>query len=195
MDESISWFEGLVARWGIVDVGFGIFLLFFVIRGFIRGFSKEVAGLIMMVIVAAGGWTLYRPISSWLLQNTRISKHEAADLIALSSSVLCLYVILRLGGWLLSKIIDYAFNDKIERPGGLIAGGVQGLAWISLLVLAVGVSGNTYLTQKVIEDSRIGSFLAARVSGWWEKVDGVLAIPSEDTATPETPTLPEQPAP
>jgi uncharacterized membrane protein required for colicin V production len=195
MDESISWFENLVARWGAVDVGFGVFLIFFVIRGFIRGFSKEVAGLIMMIIVAAGGWTLYRPISKWLLENTRISKHEAADLIALSSSVLCLYVLLRLGGWVLSRIIDYAFNDKIERPGGLIAGGVQGLAWISLFVLAVGVSGNPYLNQKVIVDSRIGSFLASRVSGWWEKVDGALISPSEDKDQPKPSLLPEQPAP
>lgn len=179
-----NWYQTLLETLSPADLGYALFLLFFLFRGLIRGFSKEVAGLLVMLSVAAGGWTLYRPISRWLLEHTRIKEVEASDLIALILSVVVLYIGLRLVGWLLSKIIDFAFTDKIERPFGFIAGLVQGLAWISILVLAVAVSGHKYLQEKLIDDSRLGSLLARHVPAWWDKIDGALKVPETEEPPP-----------
>jgi membrane protein required for colicin V production len=177
-----------------LDAVFLCILVVYSIRGLVRGLSSELAGAIGFLLILVGGWKLYRPISDWLLANTRLSSMESADLLALIFSIVVLATVLGLIKFALRNLFEKAFAGTMERLGGFSAGLCKGFVICTIFVLGVKLSGHAYLTEHVITQSSFGTFVSQRLPGWyWALRDRVLP-PKPEQGDDQEICDPEDPA-
>ena len=130
-------------------------ILFSAIRGFVRGIGAEIASLVMIIVVYFGGWKLYRPISSYVTQYTKL-EGSIAELVGFFVAVTALGFIFKMFSSLVRNIVDLSFNDKLERLGGFLMGALKAGALAALAFLLIHISKNDTLNRAAFQESYIG---------------------------------------
>jgi membrane protein required for colicin V production len=123
-----------------LDLIFGALLLFFLVRGIVRGFLREVAsilGIIFGFVAANKFYGLVQPMTGRFISNPEYAL-VAAYLIVLFSVVLVVYLITAI----LRNIFDLTLLGKLDRFAGGAMGTVKGgiLCAIILIVLTTFLS-------------------------------------------------------
>lgn len=146
-----------------LDLIFGAIILFFFIRGFMRGFLREVAsilGIIFGFVAANRFHTLVQPLTSHF-----ISKPEYAMIVAyllvLFSAILVVYLITAI----LRNLFDLTLLGKLDRAAGSMMGGIKGVL-LSAIILIV-------LTTFLLPGSDL--LIESRLAPYINKMTGTLS--------------------
>lgn len=180
-----------------VDLVLIVLLLAFTVRGVIKGLSGEVAGLVGMAVVLAGGWKLYEPLSAALLKHTRLEDPQTSQLLAYILAVVVLLIAVNLLMLLVRKVLNKVFDGPVERIGGGIAGFLKTAAVLAIILFGVQLSGHAFLMKHFIEDSWIGRTVGVRIPGWFDTIQEQIDPQepnAEDMPAGEEPG-PDQPGP
>ncbi|MFT5122153.1 MAG: putative membrane protein required for colicin V production [Kiritimatiellia bacterium] len=152
------------------------------VLGFIKGLSKQVAGLIIYGGTALGGWRLYEPLSEVVSRFTpQLENGPAVQIITLILVVVGILVVLKLLFLALKNMLEFAFPSGVERFGGLLAGTTKALIVIGLAILLVGISKHEYLSEHVLEQSMFGRIGHQHIPAWYDTYIGGGAGGAIDT--------------
>jgi len=175
-----QWIEQL----NLIDLACAIFLLFGIIRGYLRGLSGELARVISMVVVLFLGWQFYAPLGAKLMEITRLDEHESqlAGFLSILVGAGIVMVFLR---WILKNLMDFTFKGPLEKVGGMAAGFVRTGIWVTMVVVAATLSPSDYLNRKFSEESQIGSLVIQYLVPAYQR----LAVEHPDLGLPTIPDV------
>lgn len=148
---------------GVMDLVYGLFVLYGLLRGLFRGFAKETASVLGSLITLWGSWKFYRPVSRRLLNNNLLDNEMASQVLAYILLVFLLLVAWRLITALLSKLLTVTLPVQLHRPGGALMGALKSLALLTILLIAAQLSGHEFLQKHLIEQSALGRRVCAAV--------------------------------
>lgn len=180
----------------VVEVGALVLVLWEFLWGLKRGLSGELSRLISTVVVLIVGLRFYQALGRMLADNTRLSEDpELALAVAFLLIVVCfalLFLILRL---ILRLLMSVKFNDKIDRPGGGIAGILRGVLMALLCVYAIGLWPHEYLQNAVRKQAIVGRAVFQYAPRAIEKLKAIrwLDVGVKPPLTLPFPPIPELP--
>jgi len=181
----------------IVEVGVLVLVLWEFLWGLKRGLTGEFSRLISTLVVLIAGLRFYQVVGRLLADNTRLSEDpELARAVAFLLIVVCfalLFLIVRL---ILRLLMSVKFNDKIDRPGGGVAGFLRGVLMALLCVYAIGLWPHEYLRNLVRKQSIVGRTVFQYAPPVIETLNAIrwLDVGAKPPRTPSLPPIPEPPA-
>ena len=124
-----------------VDIAALVLIVLETILGFRRGMAGTLFRLMCTVIILLAGLRFYQLCGDLLARNTNwlAGNSELAGALAFLLIITALGLFFLLVRLLLNLLMTVAFNEKINRPGGGLAGVWQGLVLVFLVVYAAGL--------------------------------------------------------
>ena len=112
---------------------------FFVIKGLLRGFFKEILGLVSLFVAFIFATKYMSDAASWLDKFIRIPPGLATLLgfLLIFLGIVLGFVILAI---ILQKVARYSFFGWLERLGGGVVGFLKGATITSLLILFISMT-------------------------------------------------------
>ncbi len=156
-------------HFNIVDILVVILILFGLIRGYMKGLSGELAGLFSAAVAVVGGWYGYRPLGNYLAENTRLSD-SAANAAAFTLALAGAYLLMRILRLVLRSLMEFSFKGKIEKIGGLLAGGIRMTVVAGALTLLMALLPHEDIHRLVAEESVFGSSVFNTLGPVYEKM-------------------------
>ncbi|MDA0576464.1 MAG: CvpA family protein [Verrucomicrobia bacterium] len=140
----------------IVDVVALALVAFAALRGFFRGLSGELAGLIGDAAALLLGAMCYEPLAGWMRMHTRVAPALApvVALVVLVVGVLLLMALLRLT---VGRVLRVVVEGGVNRVGGVIAGVLRGLIVVVLVFAVLLVVPNEGVHRRFGEESVVGT--------------------------------------
>jgi membrane protein required for colicin V production len=131
-------------------------LALFGLRGFFRGFFREVLSLIALVAGFAAAVAYDQQIATF------VSKHwQMSPLLLKGMSFMAIffvvYFLLNLAGWLLHRSENLLFLRTLNRTGGIAVGLSKGAAFVAIGIFLLG---STSLIPQPTRDNVESSYLA-----------------------------------
>ncbi len=133
-------------------------LLFGAIQGLLRGLSGEFTRLFGLVAAVVGSWLGYRHAGAFLLSRTDLAEPTAYTL-GLVITLIAVLLVVRLLGLVLRSVLEFTFKGPVERIGGATAGVLRIGLYLSVVILAVNLWHPSWLYQRAVEESVIGTTL------------------------------------
>jgi uncharacterized membrane protein required for colicin V production len=165
----------------IVDIVAFILILVGLIRGLVKGLSGELAGLLGAAAAFAGAWYFYTPLGNFLIGKTRLSE-RASMAVAFVLALVGAYLAARILRLVLRNLMEFSFKGKIEKIGGLMAGGIRMAVVVTAFVLLVTLWPHEYLHRLFAEESVFGRFVFEKLGPVYEKIADehpALKIPNQ----------------
>ena len=148
----------------LVDLLAVIYLIFGMIRGFMRGLSGELARVISMVAVFVLGWQFYELAGQKVMEVATRLDEQTAQLVGFLLILVGAGIGTVLIRWILRNLMEFTFKEPLEKVGGVVAGLVRSGAWVALILIAGILSPSAYLNRTFGEESRLGSLTSTRTS-------------------------------
>lgn len=191
LSEVGSRITGPDSPFNIIDCFILVFLLYGLIRGLFRGFAAEAAGLVGSVVIFAGCWKYYRPLSEFLKENTRLENPALSQLVSYLLLIAIFLVSWNLINLILNKLFKLTFGKQVERLGGMVLGSAKCALITCIVLMTIGLTGHSFLQRHFIEESWFGSAtqrtLPAKLHSWFpEWFDAPLPQETDRNAPPET---------
>ncbi len=153
----------------IVDAAFIIIGIYFLIRGYFRGFSGEILGLLAMV---GGVWLAFRlgvPLGGWFAAKSGIppivTVPAAFMIVWLVFAMVSVYAIEPF----LRQLVEFFRLTFIDRIFGLVAGLVKTCALIAIVfligIMASPVTGTAWMSQ---------TYLLRECSRYWPDIEPIV---------------------
>jgi membrane protein required for colicin V production len=152
----LSYFQDPETSLGVLDLFYGLYVLYGILRGLFRGFVKESASILGTVITLWGAWSLYPSVSARLLANNLLDHEMASRVLAYILLVFLFLAAWRLVTFLLSKLLSGTMPAQIQRPGGAILGGLKAIVILMIILVAARLSQVEVLEEKMIDQSAFG---------------------------------------
>ncbi len=178
-------------HFNIVDIAVVVLIIFGLIRGLMKGLSGELAGLLSAAAAVAGGWYGYVPVGNYLAEKTRLSD-PAAMSVAFVAVLIAAYILMRILRLVLRSLMEFSFKGKIEKIGGMLAGGIRMTVVTAALVLLMTLWPHEYIHRLFAEESVFGSYVFSAFGPVYEKI--VEEHPSLQIPRKEEPAIEEEPA-
>jgi membrane protein required for colicin V production len=154
----------------LVDILIGAFLLFFMIKGFLRGLIREVCFLLGLLL---GFWAAFRyyPSLAAAMRPFIQLPHHVASILAFLLIFLTLGFLFFLLGYLLTLLLEkYKVAGSLNRSGGVVFGLLQGGFLLSMLLYLASSGPSPQRVKSMVEHSKSGPtfVLCGReiISGW-----------------------------
>jgi membrane protein required for colicin V production len=143
-----------------VDLTVLVMLVLFGLRGFFRGFFREIFSLAGLIIGFMAAVAYERPAAGFIANywNTSPLLLKGAAFIAIFFSV---YFLLNLTGWLLHRSEKLLFMKTLNRTGGVAIGMGKGTA---LVAMAVFLLSSSSLLPQPTREKFAGSYLVTPLS-------------------------------
>ena len=93
--------------YGIFDLVYGIYFIYGFIRGLFRGFPEELSQLLGTVFIFFASIKFYQPVSTFIIENTRLEDPLASKALAYLLIFLCLLLTLKFITYLIRKVLDW----------------------------------------------------------------------------------------
>lgn len=141
-----------------VDIAALLLIVLEIILGFRRGMAGTLFRLACTVIMLLSGLRFYQLFGDLLARNTELlaGNPELAGALAFLLIIVVLGLFFLLVRILLNLLMTVAFNEKINRKGGGLAGLLQGLVLVFLVVYAVGLWPAAATHQLFAQHSIVG---------------------------------------
>lgn len=167
----------------LVDYLFLGFVLIGMIRGLIRGLSKELMILLSLGIIvwASGRW--YGDLSSAIQRGGQLSA-GACDLVAYGVLVFALFLVFLVLRLMLRPLVKLAFNKPLERIGGAVIGGLEAALTAAAALIALSLIPDEGLHNVITKDSRIGARLTVAFPKVYDRVAERFSLPEIDALKP-----------
>ena len=146
------------ADYNAVDIAALLLIVLEIILGFRRGMAGTLFRLTCTVIILLAGLRFYQLFGDLLARNTSLlaGNPDLAGALAFLLIIVVLGLFFLLVRILLNLLMTVTFNEKINRPGGGIAGLAQGLVLVFLVVYAAGLWPLAATHQLFVQHSFVG---------------------------------------
>ena len=179
-------------HFNVVDIAAVVLIIFGLVRGLMKGLSGELAGLLSAAAAVAGGWYGYQPLGNFLADKTRLSE-PATVAVAFILALIGAYILMRILRLVLRSVMEFSFKGKIEKIGGMLAGGIRMTVVVAALVLMMALWPHEYLHRLFAEESVFGHFVFGTLGPVYEKIaeeHPALQIPrKEEPAVEDGPVI------
>ncbi len=143
---------------GLVDVVALAAIAFAALRGYFRGLSGELAGLIGNAGSLLVGVGCYRAIGDWLQHNSKVTGASALAL-AFGGIVVGGILFTMVLRWTVGRIFRVVVEDGINRTGGVVAGILRGLVVVTIVFALLNMLPNERVHRKFVNESVIGTLV------------------------------------
>lgn len=143
-------------EWNTLDVLFGILLLFFSLRGVLRGFVGEVFSIGAVALGIGAGYFLGPHVAQIMEQKLHLSGW--GNVVAFLGVFLLVYMLLKLIEKLFRGFIESLHLQNLDKALGLFLGVGEGLILVLLLLWVLRVQP-IFDTKAWIQGSWIARFL------------------------------------
>ncbi len=141
----------------VLDIGLILFLLFWAIRGFFKGFAAEIISLIIWV--SAVYFSIkYFHIPSGIINNYIFSE-QISSILTIITIFIITFMIAAILGFIFSKFINIIGLYNYNKIFGLIFGSLKGLVFLSFFVFIVHQT--EIRNYHLIEDSQFMPIIQA----------------------------------
>ncbi len=147
---------GILDNW--VDLVAIILLALALLRGFIRGFTREVFGLIGMAAAVVAGLSWYRELAGYAAAAYGLSEGQA-QILAFSVIVLAVGLVAALITHMGVRIIRLTPFSLVDRLAGAAFGGFK-ILLLLLIVISVLLSLGVPAIDAVLDDSLLADQIA-----------------------------------
>lgn len=156
----------------VIDVAALIIVAFSTLQGFRRGLSGELARLVSVVVAFSFGLYFYRPLGSWLVEHSRLTEQRAQALAFLAMVIAAVVVMIFLR-FVLKHIMKIAFEKKVDKMGGCLAGFIRSSVFVIIVFLLLNMWPHDYLNRQFGEKSVIGNIVVKYMPALREQIEGV----------------------
>lgn len=157
---------------GLIDVAAMTLMALATLRGFFRGLSRELAGLVSLAVVLVLGVRLYPVAGAWMSGHSQLTG-RAAEAAAFILLVLVGMALLWLVRWLLGALVRVVVEPRVDRPLGAVAGALRGALLVLMLTLAAVLVPHERLNTAVVRQSWIGAWVERSLPRLQELVERV----------------------
>ncbi len=140
---------------GIIDISILVILVFFLIKGIVRGLLREVCSLLGIVLGGVFSFSFYLPVAQ-LLQDKLNLPSQFCVWVAFLVIFLAFVVVFAVVGFVLHRFVKMVFLGGFNRLAGAIFGIVQGVVVLSMLLLACSSSVAPETLRKMTLRSELG---------------------------------------
>ncbi len=137
---------------GLVLIALGTF------RGYRRGLSGELAGVVGIVASLMISVHLFAPFGEWITANTRLTG-QLAHAAAFAVCVLFVIAATVLIAVVFRKVMGVFFAEGADKFLGLIAGAVQSAAILAIGFLMMNLLPHPYLNRHFGDESLLGTLV------------------------------------
>jgi membrane protein required for colicin V production len=137
-----------------IDIGILAILVFFLLKGILRGLLKEVCSLLGLVLGGVFAFTFYQPAAQWLQD----SYDWPARLCVWGSFIAIFFVLMFLFGvvgFVLNRFVTLVFLGGFNRLAGAVFGVVQGVVVLSIILLALSSDVVPSESRAWVEESQL----------------------------------------
>jgi membrane protein required for colicin V production len=174
-------------HFNIIDVMVAVLIVLGLIRGVVKGLSGELAGLLSAAAAVTGAWYFYTPLGNFLADKTRLSE-PATVAVAFVLALVGAYILMRILRLVLRHVMEFSFKGKIEKIGGMLAGGIRMTVIVAALVLLMALWPHDYLHRLFAEESVFGRFVFEKLGPVYEQIaeeHPALQIPRKEESVVE----------
>ncbi len=121
---------------GLVDIAILVILVFFLLKGVLRGLLKEVCSLLGLVLGGVFAFTFHLPLAQVLQDSVNLPAQLCVwgSFLAIFLVVVVLFGVI---GFVLSRFVKLIFLGGFNRLAGAIFGLVQGVVLLAMILLAL----------------------------------------------------------
>lgn len=135
-----------------VDIAVGLLMALFLVAGARKGFIREVAGLVAIIlafILSIGAAPIWSEI---LVERVNLSS-SVATIVAFILIFILVFILVRALGSILFKVVRATPLDIIDRLGGSLIGLLKGLLVISLILVFLGLFSLPRFVVRALNES------------------------------------------
>ena len=142
----------------VIDVIIIVFCAFLILKGVKKGFVKEVAGILAVVVALIASFLFHEPIENVL---SSFTSSVSIPLVAYIATFVAVYFLIILLGGLLDKILKSIFLGGVNRLLGGVFGAIKSVLWLTMLTYAYTVAkdGVGFEHPSWVQDSSFFPFL------------------------------------
>lgn len=136
----------------LLDIIIGIFLLAFVYNGLRKGFIKSVLGLLGLIVIIILIIKIGNPVKIMLIRELGIQEILAVIL----SYILIIFfitIVIKIIGWMLSKIINVLNASCLDRLLGMVFGLLNGVLIIAIILVLLDITPLRKSVRQFTNDS------------------------------------------
>lgn len=141
---------------GVIDIVLGTFILFGLVRGFMKGLFVEVASLIALVAGVYGAIHFSNFAADFLISKTEWNENTI-NLTAFAITFVVIVLAIGLAGKALTKLANFAALGIVNKLLGSIFGALKIALVLSVILNIFDVMNNTisFMDEKTEKDSTL----------------------------------------
>ncbi|MGA7828763.1 MAG: CvpA family protein [Geobacteraceae bacterium] len=171
----------------LVDILIWVVLLIFAVKGFMKGFVREVCSLLGLIV---GGWaalTYFRPFAGVLQSHSHIS-HTITLFLSFGLIFLALGLFFFLLGYLITMLLKVVFLGSVNRVGGVFLGILQGSLLLCILFsLGTAKPAPLKISASIEKSASARPFLICgkEILSWWVTDSGAAKKDNTGALSPK----------
>ncbi|MCF7793704.1 MAG: CvpA family protein [Candidatus Cloacimonetes bacterium] len=136
----------------LLDIIIGIFVLAFVFNGLRKGFIKSVLGLLGLIVIIILIIKIGNPVKIMLIRELGINEILAVAL-AYILIIFFITIVVKIIGWMLSKIMNILNAGCLDRILGMVFGFLNGVLIIAIVLILLDITPMRKSIRKFTNDS------------------------------------------
>lgn len=154
----------------LIDILIWVVLLIFAVKGFMKGFVREVCSLLGLIV---GGWaafTYYRSFAG-VLQSYSHFSHTITLFLSFGLIFLAFGLFFFLLGYLITVLLKVVFLGSVNRIGGVFLGVLQGSLMLCILFsLGTTKPAPSKISTSIEKSASARPFLICgrEIVSWWK---------------------------
>ena len=161
----------------LLDVGVGIIVAFITIRGFFRGFFRELFGCVGWLLGGVCAAIYYAVPAPWIAQRWTLPP-AIAEALGGIGVFLAIWGTAKILGWALDRLTEKSLREAIDGLAGMLLGSLKALILCSFVLLVFTLRRGAPEISFRIPDSFCGTWLVERAKEAIEIGRVVLPAPS-----------------
>lgn len=152
----------------VIDVLIIVFSAFLIFKGIRKGFVKEVAGMLAVVLALIASFLFHGQVENIL---SSFTSSVSIPLVAYITTFVVVYFLIILLGGLIDKLLKSIFLGGVNRLFGGVFGAIKSVLWLTVVTYAYTVAkdGVGFEHPSWVQDSSLFPFLvdfSAILSGY-----------------------------
>ena len=144
----------------LLDVGVAVIVAFVTVRGFFRGFFRELLGVVGWLFGGIGAALYYTLPAPWIGARWTLPPAIAEALGGLAIFV-AIWATAKLLGWAFDRLTEKSLRESIDGLAGMLIGYVKAIVMCSFILLIFTLRRGAPEISFRIPDSFCGSFLVS----------------------------------
>jgi membrane protein required for colicin V production len=145
---------------GLIDIVILVVLVFFLLKGILRGLLKEVCSLLGLVLGGLFAFTFHLPLAQ-LLQNSFGLPAQLCVWGAFLAIFLLVVFCFAVLGFILNRFVKIIFLGGVNRLAGAVFGLLQGVVVLSIFVLVLNSSMAPQVVRRQMAQAELAPPFAA----------------------------------